>query len=144
MVQVPTEVQIERHEATCDRFLQHASDWYERADLPQASEKAWGAVAHYLKSVAKSRDWPNSSHEDLDEIAGDLAVETDDPKLAWRLYHSASDLHRNFYNDSMPDPMVGAGIEDVIELLALLRNRTKPQPAERPSRFRRPIVGWDI
>ena len=140
MVQVPTEVQIERHEATSDRFLQHAGDWYEKADLPQTSEKAWGAVAHYLKAVAKSRNWPNSSPGDLDEIAGDLAVETDDPRRAMRLYRSVSDLHRNFYNDSMPDRMVGEGIEDAIELLALLRNRTKPQPAQRPSQIRRPII----
>ena len=70
LVQARTEVQIERHEATSERFLQHASDWYEKADLPQASEKAWGAVAHYLKAVAKSRDWSNSSHGDLGRDSG--------------------------------------------------------------------------
>ena len=137
---VQAEAQIERHEATSDRFLQHAGDWYEKADLPQASEKAWGAVAHYLKAVAKSRDWPNSSHGDLDEIAADLALETDNPREAMRLYHTVSDLHRNFYEDRMPDAMVGGGIEDAIDLLALLRDRTKPQPAERPSQIRRPII----
>ena len=137
---VEVEDQIENHEATSTRFLQHASEWYEKADLPQASEKAWGAVAHYLKAVAKSRGWPNSSHGDLDEIADDLALETDDPAQARRLYHSASDLHRNFYEDRMPDGMVGGGIEDAIELLAMLRNRTSPQPVERPSQIRRPIV----
>ena len=138
MVQV--EDQVERHEETSDRFIHHASDWYVKGDLPQASEKAWGAVAHYLKAVAKSRGWSNSSHENLDEIVGDLAFETDDPTQVGRLYRSVSDLHRNFYNDSMPDAMVGGGIEDAIELLELLRNRTKPQPAERQSQIRRPII----
>ena len=130
------QIQIERHEATSERFLRHAGEWYEIGDLPQASEKAWGAVAHYLKSVAKRRGWINSSHENLNEIAEDLAVETDDPDRARDLYRSASILHRNFYEDDMLDSVVGWRIENAIELLALLKNRTKPQPAERPSQQR--------
>ena len=135
-----TYAEFENHRAISDFFLRQAVEEYEANDLLQASEKAWGAVAHYLKSVAKSRGWPNSSHGDLDEIASALIVETDEPGQAARLYKSVSDLHRNFYEDRMPDAMVGGGIEDAIELLALLRNRTKPQPAERPSQVRRPII----
>ena len=28
-----------------------------RVDMPEASEIAWGAAAHYLKSIAKRRGW---------------------------------------------------------------------------------------
>ena len=141
MIWYKVEDQVERHEETSDRFIGHASDWYVKGDLPQASEKAWGAVAHYLNAVAKSRGWSNSSsHQDISEIADDLAVETDDPGRVRSLYISAEGLHRNFYEDRMPDAMVGRGIEDAMELLELLRNRTKPQPAERQSQIRRPII----
>ena len=48
-------------------------------DLLQASKKAWGAVAHYLKSVAKYRGWQNRTHRDLTDIAFDLAYENRQP-----------------------------------------------------------------
>ena len=134
------QAQVEKHVSTSNRFIEHASEQYVKGDLPQASEKAWGAVAHYLKSVAKSRDWPNSSHGDLDEVAGDLAYEADDVARAMRLYRSVSDLHRNFYEDRMPDEMVGGAIEDAVELLATLKNRTGQPIYPRPSQARRPIL----
>ena len=44
-----------RHEEISGRFLHHADEEFEKGDMLQASEKAWGAVAHYVKSVAKAR-----------------------------------------------------------------------------------------
>ena len=37
------------HVRISDRFLGQAQSEFERGDLLQASEKAWGAVAHYVK-----------------------------------------------------------------------------------------------
>ena len=45
----------------------------------QASEKAWGAVAHYVKSVARANGWPNRSHRHIAENAGRLLDLTPDP-----------------------------------------------------------------
>ena len=44
-----------RHQEISDVFLEHAEDEFEKGDLLQASEKTWGAVAHYVKSVARNR-----------------------------------------------------------------------------------------
>ncbi len=43
----------ERHVQISQRFIPRAEEWFEKGDMPQASEKAWGAAAHYLKSIAK-------------------------------------------------------------------------------------------
>jgi HEPN domain-containing protein len=132
-----TQAEIDRHIETSERFLRHAEDQFGLGDLPQASEKAWGAVAHYLKSIAKLREWSNSSHSDLDEIAEDLAHETDNLARIRNLYRSISTLHRNFYEDRLPDGMVGGGIDDASELISRLGNRTKPPLETRPSQTRR-------
>ena len=54
----------ERHEAIRAVFLDHAEEEFEKDDMLQASEKAWGAVAHYVKSVAKANGWSDGSHRD--------------------------------------------------------------------------------
>ena len=128
-----TQTEIAKHTDTSERFLQHAGEQYEKGDLPQASEKAWGAVAHYVKSVAKQRGWSNGSHSDLSDIVVDLAQETDDPDRIKILYRSVGALHTNFYENWLSDSMVGGGLEDASELISRLENRTRPPVNPRPS-----------
>ena len=128
-----TQVEIANHVATSRRFLEHADEQYVVGDLPQASEKAWGAVAHYLKSVAKFRGWRNTRHSDLNDIAVDLAHETNDPERIMNLYRSVSNLHQNFYEDWYLDPAVAGGIDDARELIDRLERRTEPPPQVRMS-----------
>ena len=42
---------IESHLVHSRRLLAHAEEWLEKGDRLQASEKAWGAVAHYFKVI---------------------------------------------------------------------------------------------
>ena len=128
-----TQTEIANHTETSERFLRHAEEQFERGDLPQASEKAWGAVAHYVKSVAKQRGWRDRSHSDLSDIVVDLAQETDDPERIKILYRSVGALHTNFYENWLSDSMVGGGIEDALELISRLENRTRPPVNLRPS-----------
>ena len=128
-----TQAEIENHVETAERFLRHAEEEFEAGDMLQASEKAWGAVAHYLKSVAKFRGWRNRSHSDLSDIVLDLAQETGDPDRIGTLYRSVGALHTNFYEDWFSDQMVAGGIEDARELIDRLENRTGPQIDPRPS-----------
>ena len=132
-----TQARIERHAELSEKYLRHAEDQYEMGDLPQASEKAWGAVAHYLKSVAKQRGWRNSSHSDLSDIATDLAYETKDPERVHILYAAMNGLHANFYEDWLSDQVVGQSIDGARELLSLLESRTRSPDASRPSQQHR-------
>ena len=136
-----TLAEIENHKEISDRFLQDARYEYERGDLPQASEKEWGAVAHYLKSEAKFRGWRNRSHRDLIDVAHDLALETSDPKRAVELFGVASLAHVNFYEDRYSDLEVAVSIDAADELISRLENRTGPEIRDpRPSQApRRPI-----
>ena len=128
-----TQAEIENHLRISEKFLQHAYDQFEAGDMPQASEKAWGAVAHYLKSEAKFRGWRNTSHSDLSHIALDLAQETEDPARIEELYVMMEGLHTNFYEDRLPDGLVARGIDRAGELISRLDNRTLPPVDPRPS-----------
>lgn len=128
-----TQERIERHLEISDLLMRDAGEEFETGELFLASEMAWGAVAHYLKSVAKYRGWPNETHRDLNDIATDLAYETDNPELVLYLYGSAGDMHANFYEDWLLDKDVADGIEDASELISRLENRASPQSSLRPS-----------
>ena len=133
--------EIENHREVSDRFLQDARFEYERGDLPQASEKAWGAVAHYLKSEAEFRGWANQSHRDLIHVADDLALETDDPKRATELFLVVNGLSVDYFGCGRLDRHVLTGIKAAAELISRLENRRGPEIRDpRPSQEpRRPI-----
>lgn len=132
-----TQAEIDNHIQTAERFLRHAEEEFEGGDLLQASEKAWGAVAHYLKSVAKYRNWQNRTHSDLSDIADDLGHETDDLDRIRDLYFSAGQMHQNFYEDSLSHGQVSRGIDNARELIDRLERRTRPQLDPRPSQISR-------
>ena len=72
--------EADTHIVVSRQLLAHADEFLQEGDLIQASEKGWGAAAHYLKAVAKQRGWRNNSHRDFFTIKDRLANETDNPK----------------------------------------------------------------
>ena len=111
----------ERHAEISEIFLDHAEDLFRAGDPLQASEKAWGAVAHCLKSIAERRNWPSGSHQALSVIKTRLAEESDDPARITSLYRSAELLHKNFYEDWLEDDAVERCMGRVRELIAILQ-----------------------
>ncbi len=81
---------------------------------------AWGAAAHYLKSIAKQRGWRNSSHRDLFRVVRRLSGESDDPGGMRAMFRTMNSLHVNFYEDWMDDEAVRDGIEDAKEFMGRL------------------------
>ena len=86
----------------------------------QASEKAWGAVAHCLKDISIRHGLRYVSHADAFRAITRLSHEIEIPRLE-ELFHVANGLHRNFYEDAQPIDLIERDIERVKELLHLMR-----------------------
>ena len=102
------------------RFIRQADEELANGDHIQASEKAWGAVAHYFKSIAARRDWRQNSHRDYYvnmEILRDESVDKDEFR---RLFMVADGLHANFYNDYLSAEQVSESLGDAKRLITML------------------------
>lgn len=110
----------EEHVEVSRRFLAHADEFLEAGDFPQASEKAWGAIAQYLKAVANRRGWRNGAHSDFFTIKGRLAQETDAPKRISELFAILREQHVNFYEISYPREEVELGVSSAKEFIERL------------------------
>ena len=114
-------VTAEQHREISAQFLDHAEDEFRKGELLQASEKAWGAVSHYVNFIARRRSWPIGSHRRLIENANNLISR--DPANAEhsrRLLRSVEALHANFYNAFLDEDSVREGIQDARELIRTL------------------------
>ena len=117
-----------RHVETSDRFLDQAEAELREGDILQASEKAWGAVAHYVKGVALDRGWRSNSHRAINRNARTLIAETDVPNLNELRLIAANGLHQNFYENWFEAEQVEEGIRAVGELLAAMRQARSRLP----------------
>ena len=71
----------DRHFQLSRWLLKHAQEQLERGDTMQASEKAYGAVAHAVKACAELRNWNHFNHYRVELILDQLREEWDDPDL---------------------------------------------------------------
>ena len=105
------------HITITQSMVEHAEERLQAGDLVQASEKGWGAVAHYLKAVAKQRGWRNESHRDFFTIKARLAAETDDSSRVSELFGVVRGLHQNFYEPLYSSEDVRVGINSAKEFI---------------------------
>ncbi len=95
----------------------------------QASEKAWGAVAHLVRSVAEEHGWRQQSHRDLHRNALAIIQSTDDPQQNRVRLGAANGLHQNFYNDNYDVEMVRDNLQAVEALLGAMQEAvSRPSP----------------
>ena len=114
-------VTAREHRDISAQFLDHAEDEFRKGDLLQASEKAWGAVSHYVNSIARQRGWPLGSHRRLIENANRLiSTEPAHASHRRRLLRSIEALHANFYQAVLDEDSVRDGIDDAKELIGSL------------------------
>ena len=109
-------IPIETHS---DRLMRHAYRELDRGDRLQASEKAWGAVAHGIKAAVARRGWRYDTHSDAFAIARRLIAELGD--RVYLLFMTANGLHKNYYMDAMPLNEIRQCLEFVEELLEMLK-----------------------
>ena len=106
----------EQYQQASERFLTQARQELAAGDLPQASEKGWGATAQILKAVAERRGWEHSRHRHHLVTVSRLRTETGDGDIR-RWFNTASALHENFYENTMPAFEVAESLDDVEALL---------------------------
>ena len=116
----PGRIPIEPYTTHSRRLMEHAEEQLARGDRLQASEKAWGAVAHQIKAIADRRGWEYEKHAQLFPIMKRLANETEDPAKVKNLFDVARGMHDNFYVDSTPLSYIEDQIGRVKELLDIL------------------------
>ncbi len=117
-----------QHEQISQRFLDHAEAEFEKGDMLQASEKGWGAVAHYVKSVAKERGMREGAHWHINAAATEMIKHLDDRRLPTVKLNSANGLHRNFYENDMTEEQVREGLDSARELIDDLKEAARRMP----------------
>ncbi len=89
---------VTKYLAQSRTFLTQAFEELRNGDLPQASEKGWGAAAQIVKAIAQDRSWYHYSHVSLERVVSRLSQETSNSELI-DLFDSANSLHINFYEN---------------------------------------------
>ena len=112
----------EKYADISQRYMEQADEEFLKGDLGQASNKAWGAAALALKSIAEGRGWNHNKHGLLYDISGQMADELGRPDIR-RLFRSANAMHQNYYEDWMAADEVRDGIEDAKMYLRALERR---------------------
>jgi HEPN domain-containing protein len=111
----------ESYREASEELMSQAREELAKGDLRQAGEKAWGAAALMLKSLAHRRDGLRlSGHGELWEYVGRLAEETGDRELG-RLWRSVFSMHVNFYEGWATRTHVEEADRDAEELFERLK-----------------------
>ena len=87
------------------KYLREAEELLEKNDLPQASEKLWGAAAEIVKAIAAKRGIRLGTQKSLAQFMEKLQAEHPELHLA-RGFDAAQVLHINFYEDHLPQRTV--------------------------------------
>ncbi len=107
------------------RFIQHAREELEKGNRLQAGEKAWGAVAQYLKIIGELRGWRHTSHRQLESIAHHVMAEYPgeyDPAQFGVGLAVAYKGHENFYENYREDYEIEEAIEGAEQVLPVLES----------------------
>ncbi len=111
-----------RYTETSARFLEQAEAEFADGDLPQASEKAWGAVAQYVKAVSAHNGWDHYSHYHIRRNAVRLLRLTNDERMNRDKFTHAERLHANFYEGDLDYEDVRRYMDHAREVLETLKS----------------------
>ena len=100
-----------RYAAISQRLLREAQEELDAGDCLQASEKAWGAAAHAIKSVAEKWGWYHQGHYRLNAVVDFIAIEHGRQDLV-NLYLSPTVTHINYYEHRLEADKVQMAIDD--------------------------------
>ena len=72
-----------------------------------------------MKAIAEERGWRHDTHARLFGIADRLVRETGRAEIV-ELFHTASEVHKNFYEGAMPKEEIADALADIRTLLEIL------------------------
>jgi hypothetical protein len=104
------------------KYLHEVDDLMQKHDLPQASEKLWGAFVDTIKAVAEGRGQNLGTHRSIAQFV--LKLEKEFPELRLHdAFRHAEALHANFFEDQLPEESVRLSIEVVKAAIERLRSK---------------------
>ena len=119
----------DRYAAISQRLLRQAQEELDAEDLIQASEKAWGAAAHAIKSVAEKWGWYHQGHFRLNAVVDFIAVERGRKDLV-DLYLHPTLTHINYYEHRLESDKVQMAIDDTrVFVQEMDKIRAEPVPS---------------
>ena len=101
------------------RLIRQARGELESGDLMQASKKAWGAAAHFLKSVAERRGLRYESDEDLIEAASNAKRALKTPEYSDLIIEAVA-MNANIHENWLSESQIRQGIDSIAALLERL------------------------
>ena len=110
----------EEYKQTGQRYIRQADAEFEKVNLAQASEKAWAAVAEYIKALATQGGFIPESHRELRWALYEIAGKRDCYKRISELLAVGESLIVNARDDWMSPKWVRLSIEDMKELISIL------------------------
>ena len=125
------------------KYFRQAQEELDRRDFSQSTEKAWGAAAKALKSIAAQRVWNHKSHGLLRDMATHLYMEFGEPRI-FDLFGVLENAHNNYYEHRWDSDEAQLHIDrgrELIDLLEDIRNspprRFTPANREQERRLQR-------
>ncbi len=113
------------------RFILQAREELKDGNRLQAGEKAWGAVAQYLKIIGEHRGWQHGSHRQLESIGRHIRAEYPDygsEEFADALSDAYHKGHENFYDNRRSIDEIEETIEGVERALPVLESLASEAP----------------
>ena len=95
-------MRAEEHVETAWDLLAESDLRFASGNRVQGSEMLWGAAAHAILAVSRTRRWGIGSHSRLKENADRLSVALADSDIADD-FQVAEKFHANFYHDYLED-----------------------------------------
>jgi len=94
------------------KYIQEADELLGKHDLPQASEKLWGAFVDAIKAIAELSGTSLGTHRSIAQFV--LALSRKYPELHLHdAFRHAEGLHTNFFEDQLPEESVRLSAEVV-------------------------------
>ena len=100
-------------------LIAQARDELNRGDTVRASEKAWGAAAQFLKSVAERRGLRYESDEDLIEAASNAKRAPRTTEYSDLIIEAVA-MNANIHENWLSESQIRQGIDSIAALLEKL------------------------